>query len=181
MPPRRGRGRRGAVEHEDQVDRIKRILEGLVQVVHDVHINNNHDDAPQQLVMPMLEVRAMPRTMIKQFQQLKPLTFYGTPDLMAAKSWLLGIERVFKILPYTKEQKTNKKRLGGTMSRTQSSKDKVWDHLVGIRQTRKEVQEVKEVTNQMKHRYAPLVRGSIGANVAWERQIVTGVAKKDTR
>ncbi|GFS40581.1 hypothetical protein Acr_00g0069400 [Actinidia rufa] len=32
MPPRRGRGRRGAAEPEDRVDRIERILEGLVQV-----------------------------------------------------------------------------------------------------------------------------------------------------
>ncbi|GFY87122.1 hypothetical protein Acr_05g0007610 [Actinidia rufa] len=41
----------------------------------------------------MPRARAMPRTTIKQFQQLKPLTFYGTPNPMAAESWLLGIER----------------------------------------------------------------------------------------
>ncbi|GFY96820.1 hypothetical protein Acr_11g0011260 [Actinidia rufa] len=93
MPPRRGRGRRGAVKPEDLVDRIERILEGLVQVVHDVHNNNNHDDAPQQPAMPMPGVGAMPRTTIKQFQQLRPPTFYGTPDSMASESWLLGIER----------------------------------------------------------------------------------------
>ncbi|GFS35910.1 hypothetical protein Acr_00g0042620 [Actinidia rufa] len=105
MPPRRGRGRRGAAEPEDRVDRIERILEGLVQVVHDVHNNNNHDDAPQQPAMPMPGAGAMPRTTIKQFQQLRPPTFYGTPDPMAAKSWLLGIERVFEVLPCTDEQK----------------------------------------------------------------------------
>ncbi|GFZ03464.1 hypothetical protein Acr_16g0000880 [Actinidia rufa] len=93
MPPRRGRGRRGAAEPENRVDRIERILEGLVQVVHEVHNNNNHDDAPQQPAMPMPGAGAMPRTTIKQFQQLKPLTFYGTPDPMAAESWLLGIKR----------------------------------------------------------------------------------------
>ncbi|GFY96878.1 hypothetical protein Acr_11g0011840 [Actinidia rufa] len=106
MPPRRGRGRRGAAEPEDRVDRIERILEGLVQVVHDVHNNNNHDDAPQQPAMPMpARAGAMPRTTIKQFQQLRPPTFYGTPDPMAAESWLLGIERVFEVLPCTDEQK----------------------------------------------------------------------------
>ncbi|GFY87252.1 hypothetical protein Acr_05g0008910 [Actinidia rufa] len=105
MPPRRGRGRRGAAEPEDRVDRIERILEGLVQVVHDVHNNNNHDDAPQQPAMPMPGAGAMPRTTIKQFQQLRPPTFYGTPDPMAAESWLLGIERVFEVLPCTDEQK----------------------------------------------------------------------------
>ncbi|GFS36587.1 hypothetical protein Acr_00g0046810 [Actinidia rufa] len=105
MPPRRGRGRRGAVEPEDRVDRIERILEGLVQVVHDVHNNNNHDEAPQQPAMPMPGAGAMPRTTIKQFQQLRPPTFYGTPDPMAAESWLLGIERVFEVLPCTDEQK----------------------------------------------------------------------------
>ncbi|GFS36588.1 hypothetical protein Acr_00g0046820 [Actinidia rufa] len=105
MPPRRGRGRRGAAEPEDRVDRIERILEGLVQVVHDVHNNNNHDDAPQQPAMPMPGAGAMPRTTIKQFQQLRPPTFYGTPDPMAAEFWLLGIERVFEVLPCTDEQK----------------------------------------------------------------------------
>ncbi|GFZ01913.1 hypothetical protein Acr_15g0005220 [Actinidia rufa] len=105
MPPRRGRGRRGAAEPEDRVDRIERILEGLVQVVHDVHNNNNHDDAPQQPAMPMPGAGAMPRTTIKQFQQLRPPTFYGTPDPRAAESWLLGIQRVFEVLPCTDEQK----------------------------------------------------------------------------
>ncbi|GFS35915.1 hypothetical protein Acr_00g0042660 [Actinidia rufa] len=93
MSPRKSRGHRGAAEPEDRVDRIEMILEGLVQVVHDVHNNNNHDDAWQQPTVPMPEAGAMPHTTIKQFQQLRPLTFYGTPDPMAAESWLLGIER----------------------------------------------------------------------------------------
>ncbi|GFS41402.1 hypothetical protein Acr_00g0074060 [Actinidia rufa] len=67
--------------------------------------NNNHDDVPQQPAMPMPGARAMPRTTIKQFQQLRPPTFYGTLDPMAAESWLLGIERVFEVLPCTDEQK----------------------------------------------------------------------------
>ncbi|GFY95307.1 hypothetical protein Acr_10g0006920 [Actinidia rufa] len=95
----------GAAEPEDRVDRIERILEGLVQIVHDVHNNNNHDDAPQQPAIPVPEAGAMPRTTIKQFQQLKPPTFYGMPDPMAVESWLLGIERVFEVLPCTNEQK----------------------------------------------------------------------------
>ncbi|GFS40834.1 hypothetical protein Acr_00g0070780 [Actinidia rufa] len=63
------------------------------------------DEAPQQPTMPMPGAGAMPRTTIKQFQQLTPPTFYGTPDPMAAESWLLGIERVFEVLPCTDEQK----------------------------------------------------------------------------
>ncbi|GFS46239.1 hypothetical protein Acr_00g0100980 [Actinidia rufa] len=144
MPPRRSRGRRRAAEPKDRVDRIKRILEKLVQVVHDVHNNNNHDDATQQPAVPMPGARVMPRTTIKQFQQLRPLTFYGTPDPMAAESWLLGIERVFKVLPSIDEQKVEvlhaaliaeeslnemsqfrknrKKRIGRYVSRGQSSK-----------------------------------------------------------
>ncbi|GFS37727.1 hypothetical protein Acr_00g0053670 [Actinidia rufa] len=122
MPPRRGRGRRGAVEPEYRVDHIERILEELVQVVHDIHNNNNHDDAPQQPAMPMLGAGVMPRTTIKQFQQLKPPTFYGTPNPMAVESWLLGIEMVFEVLPWTDEQKSSKKRSGGDPSRGQSSK-----------------------------------------------------------
>ena len=39
-----------------------------------------------------------------KFQQLKLPTFQGTPDPMATKSWLLGIEKVFKVLPCTDEQ-----------------------------------------------------------------------------
>ncbi|GFS40573.1 hypothetical protein Acr_00g0069380 [Actinidia rufa] len=68
MPPRRSRGRIGAAEPEDRVDCIEKILEGLVQVVHDVHNNNNHDDAPQQPAVPMPGAGAMPRITIKQFQ-----------------------------------------------------------------------------------------------------------------
>ncbi|GFZ05266.1 hypothetical protein Acr_17g0008380 [Actinidia rufa] len=55
--------------------------------------------------MSMPGARAMPRTTIKQFQQLRPPTFYGTPDPMAVESWLLGIERAFEVLPCTDEQK----------------------------------------------------------------------------
>ena len=103
MPPRKG-GRRRAAEPKGRIDYIERILEGLVQVVQDAH-NNNHDNAPQQLVMQMPGVKMINHTTIKQFQQLKPPTFHGTPDPMAAESWLLGIERVFEVLPCTEEQK----------------------------------------------------------------------------
>ena len=46
LPRREGQGRRGAMEPKGRIDRIERILEGLVQVVQDAH-NNNHDNAPQ--------------------------------------------------------------------------------------------------------------------------------------
>ncbi|GFS31521.1 hypothetical protein Acr_00g0017820 [Actinidia rufa] len=72
MPSRRGRGRRGAAELEYRVDRVERILEGLVKVVHEVHNNNNHDDAPQQSAMPMPGARAMP---LMTFPQKK--NYYG--------------------------------------------------------------------------------------------------------
>ncbi|GFS43649.1 hypothetical protein Acr_00g0086190 [Actinidia rufa] len=100
MPPKRG-GQRWAAEPEGRIDRIERILEGLVQVVHDVH--NNHDNALEQLAMPMPRADVVGCTTIKQFQQLKPSTFYETPDPMAAESWLLGIERVFEVLPCIEE------------------------------------------------------------------------------
>ncbi|GFZ10834.1 hypothetical protein Acr_22g0002320 [Actinidia rufa] len=143
MPPRKSRGRRGAAEPEDRVDRIERILEGLVQVVHDIHNNNNHDEAPQQPAMPMPGTGVMPRTTIKQFQHLRPPTFYGMPDPMAAESWLLGIERnkvEILRLPTHQEvlhaariakkslnemsqfRENQKKRIGGNVSRGQSSK-----------------------------------------------------------
>ncbi|GFZ03498.1 hypothetical protein Acr_16g0001220 [Actinidia rufa] len=70
MPPRKSRGHREAAEPEDRVDCIERILEGLVQVVHDVHKNNNHDEAPQQPAMPMPGAGAMPCTTIKVFEVL---------------------------------------------------------------------------------------------------------------
>ncbi|GFZ14489.1 hypothetical protein Acr_24g0006790 [Actinidia rufa] len=135
MPPRRGRGRRGAAEPEDRVDRIERILEGLVQVVHDVHNNNNHDDAPQQPAMPMPGAGAMPRTTIKQFQQLRPPTFYGTPDPMAAEiRWkILRLPTHQEVLhaaliaeeslnEMSQFRENRKKRIGGNVSRGQSSK-----------------------------------------------------------
>ncbi|GFZ15866.1 hypothetical protein Acr_25g0002750 [Actinidia rufa] len=48
--------------------------------------NNNHDDARNNRQCQLPEAGAMPRTTIKQFQQLRPPTFYGTPDPMAAES-----------------------------------------------------------------------------------------------
>ncbi|GFS31892.1 hypothetical protein Acr_00g0019790 [Actinidia rufa] len=140
MPPRRGRGRRGAVEPKDRVDRIERILEGLVQVVHDVHNNNNHDGAPQQPAIPVPGAGAMPCTTIKQFQQLKPPTFYETPDPMAVEPWLLGIERVFR-----KDKVRN---------------DKVQDRQVGIHQPSKEMLSVKEVVDPMSCQHVRYVRKS---------------------
>ena len=53
----------------------------------------------------MPRVKMMNHIKIKQFQQLKPPTFYGTPDPMATESWLLGIKRVLKVLSFTEEQK----------------------------------------------------------------------------
>ncbi|GFS42851.1 hypothetical protein Acr_00g0082050 [Actinidia rufa] len=106
--------------------------------------------------MPMPGAGVMPRTTIKQFQQLRPLTFYGTPDPMAAESWLLGIEKARRFeaglrwniknkveilrLPTHQEvlhaaliaeeslnemsqfRENRKKRIGGNVSRGQSSK-----------------------------------------------------------
>ncbi|GFS36592.1 hypothetical protein Acr_00g0046850 [Actinidia rufa] len=94
MPPRRGQGRKGAREPEDRVDRIERILEGLVQVVYEVHNNNNHDDAPQQqLAMPMPGAGAMP--------------------LLIAEESLNEMSQFCE---------NRKKRIGGNMSRGQGSK-----------------------------------------------------------
>ena len=102
MPPRRGRGRRGgrgAAEPEAQIDRIERILAGLVQVVQDTHSNT----ANEQPTVHAPRAEAVVPTTIRQFQQLRPPIFKGTPDPMAAETWLLGIERVFKVLPCTDE------------------------------------------------------------------------------
>ena len=119
MPPKRGgrrgtvepegRGHRGTIELEGRIDRIKRILEELVQVVQDTH--NNTTNAPEppvvlvQRAVPVPRAEVVGRTTIKKFQQLKPLTFQGTPNPMAKKSQLLGIERVFEVLPCTDEHK----------------------------------------------------------------------------
>ncbi|GFS30361.1 hypothetical protein Acr_00g0011460 [Actinidia rufa] len=95
MPPRRGRGRRGAAEPEDQVDRIERILEGLVQVVHDVHNNNNHDEAPQQPAMPMPGAREVLHAALIAEESLNEMSQF---------------------------RENRKKRIGGNVSRGQSSK-----------------------------------------------------------
>ena len=103
MPPRRG-GHRGVVKPEDRIDRIERILEGLVQAVQDNH-NNNNDEALEEPVVQVPRGEVVTRTTIKQFQQLRPPTFWGIPDPMAIESWLRGIERVFEVLSCTDEQK----------------------------------------------------------------------------
>ena len=99
MPPRI-RGRKRTVDLEGRIDRIERILEGLVQVVKDDH-NNNNVGAPEESAVQAPRAEVVARTTIKKFQQLKPPTFLGTLDSMAAESWLLGIERVFEVLPCT--------------------------------------------------------------------------------
>ncbi|GFY85462.1 hypothetical protein Acr_04g0002000 [Actinidia rufa] len=216
MPPRRGRGRRGAAEPEDRVDRIERILEGLVQVVHDVHNNNNHDDAPQQPAMPMPGAGVMPRTTIKQFQQLRPPTFYGTPDPMAAESWLLGIERARRFeaglrwniknkveilrLPTHQEvlhaaliaeeslnemsqfRENRKKRIGGNVSRGQSSKRQSSGSSSGNSsvQQRNIVSQGSSRSNELPT-CPTCQKKHWGECVAWEVEVVMGVAKKGTR
>ena len=67
MPPRwGGRGRRGVVEPEGRIDRIERILEGLVQVVQDNH-NNNNAEALEEPAVQMPRAEEMTHTTIKQF------------------------------------------------------------------------------------------------------------------
>ena len=53
----------------------------------------------------MRRSKVVAHTTIKQFQQLRSLTFLRTPDPMAVESWLLRIKRIFKVLPCTDEQK----------------------------------------------------------------------------
>ena len=89
MPPRRG-GHRGAVEPKSRIDCIERILEELVQVVQDIQSNTANAPEQQAILVPRAEV--VNRTTIKHFQHLKPSTFQGTPNPMAAESWLLGIK-----------------------------------------------------------------------------------------
>ena len=105
MLPRKGGGRRGgsrgAAEPGAQIDRIERILAGFVQVVQDAH--SNTANTTEQLAAQAPRAEAVVHTTIRQFQQLKPSIFQGTPDPMAAESWILGIERVFEVLPCTDE------------------------------------------------------------------------------
>ena len=63
MPPKRV-GHKGIVEPEGRIDRIERILEGLVQAVQDNHNNNNAETPEEPAVqLPIAEVVA--RTTIK--------------------------------------------------------------------------------------------------------------------
>ncbi|XP_028096190.1 uncharacterized protein LOC114296092 [Camellia sinensis] len=42
---------------------------------------------------------------IKQFQDLKPTTFTGSPDPMVADAWVKDMEKIFRALPCTERQK----------------------------------------------------------------------------
>ncbi|GFY95464.1 hypothetical protein Acr_10g0008490 [Actinidia rufa] len=127
MPPRRGRGRRGAAEPEDRVDRIERILEGLVQVVHDVHNNNNHDEAPQQPAMPMPGAGAMPQSRkARRFEaglrwniknKVEILRLPTHQEVLHAA--LIAEESLNEMSQF---RENRKKRIGGNVSRGQSSK-----------------------------------------------------------
>ncbi|GFS37274.1 hypothetical protein Acr_00g0051070 [Actinidia rufa] len=121
MPPRRGRGRRGAAEPEDRVDRIERILEGLVQVVHDVHNNNNHDEAPQQPGNANARSRsdatfeAGLRWNIKNKVEILRLPTHQ--EVLHAA--LIAEESLNEMSQF---RENRKKRIGGNVSRGQSSK-----------------------------------------------------------
>ncbi|GFY95465.1 hypothetical protein Acr_10g0008500 [Actinidia rufa] len=127
MPPRRGRGRRGAAEPEDRVDRIERILEGLVQVVHDVHNNNNHDEAPQQPAMPMPGAGVMPQSRkARRFEaglrwniknKVEILQLPTHQEVLHAA--LIAEESLNEMSQF---RENRKKRIGGNVSRGQSSK-----------------------------------------------------------
>ncbi|GFY87165.1 hypothetical protein Acr_05g0008040 [Actinidia rufa] len=127
MPPRRGRGRRGAAEPEDRVDRIERILEGLVQVVHDVHNNNNHDEAPQQPAMPMPGAGVMPQSRkARRFEAGLRWNIKNKVEIL----WLPTHQEVLHAALIAEEslnemsqfRENRKKRIGGNVSRGQSSK-----------------------------------------------------------
>ena len=77
MPPRRV-SRRRAIEPECQINRIEKILEGLIQVVQDNH-NNNNVEAPEESAVQVPRAEVVARTTIKQCQQLKPQLFREPP------------------------------------------------------------------------------------------------------
>ena len=72
MPSRKG-GLKGEVDPESRIDHIEKILEELVQVVQDTQSNTANALEQPAILVPRAEV--VIRTTIKQFQQLKPLTF----------------------------------------------------------------------------------------------------------
>ena len=78
MPPRRG-SCRGAIEPEGLINHIEKIPEELVQVVPDTQ--SNAANAPEQPAIPVPKAEVVNCTTIKQFQQLKPPTFQGTPPI----------------------------------------------------------------------------------------------------
>ncbi|XP_028108984.1 uncharacterized protein LOC114307772 [Camellia sinensis] len=44
-------------------------------------------------------------TTIKQFQDLKPTTFIGSPNPLVAEAWVRDMEKIFRALPCTERQK----------------------------------------------------------------------------
>ncbi|GFZ14472.1 hypothetical protein Acr_24g0006620 [Actinidia rufa] len=123
MPPRKGRGRRRAAEPEDRVDRIGRILEGLVQVVHDVHNNNNtmkHRNNRQ------CQCQEPERCHARRFEARLRWNIKNKVEIL----WLPTHQEVLHAALIAEESlnemsqfcENRKKRIGGNVSRGQSSK-----------------------------------------------------------
>ncbi|GFS41411.1 hypothetical protein Acr_00g0074130 [Actinidia rufa] len=119
---------------------------------------------------------------------------------MAAESWLLGIERVFEVLPCTDEQKvifatftfegaelvwcierTTIRDHEGIQAEDYVPSGKVLGPGVKIHRPHRGTLEVKEVACPMKYQLAHNVRRSIEAGVLEEARLVTDVAKRGTK
>ncbi|XP_028074361.1 uncharacterized protein LOC114276747 [Camellia sinensis] len=71
---------------------MERAVTSFLQALQ-TNINNGMPEWREELVI------------IKQFQDLKPTTFIGSPDPMVADAWVKDMEKIFHALPCTEREK----------------------------------------------------------------------------
>ena len=81
---------------QTQMERVEMVLAGLVQVAE----HRLEEQRAPRNVEPRVET-----TTIAKFYKQRPIDFHGNDDAMKADFWIMDMERIFRVLPCTDEQK----------------------------------------------------------------------------
>ena len=112
---RRGRPPVGREHSKDRIDRLERLVEGLVRELRQPRPQDTGTTSTQaeqtdgrHAVPPPLMPEVPPQlalygdgtlTLIKEFKKMNPLKFYGGIEPMKAEAWVLEMEKLFEVFP----------------------------------------------------------------------------------
>ncbi|XP_028059503.1 uncharacterized protein LOC114263191 [Camellia sinensis] len=90
-----------------RLDRMERMIMEMAETLRQ---QQQQQQPPPPVPVPPLEVQdyqAKDRTitLTKEFKKMKPPSFKGGIEPMKVEAWVLGIEKLFEVFPYTEAQK----------------------------------------------------------------------------